>query len=130
MHFWVYGIVYVPEFIAWSLYIADEDPTWFGWWVPSVGYWGTIIFAALPVIFAIFQLGFPSSMGGLDGDQSVEFGFNSVFLITIGFAVWFQGAILHWVLTERLECYVSLNPRKNRVNKVECPLKKQLGQSE
>lgn len=38
--------------------------------------------------------------------------------------------MLHYVFAERLECYISLNPRVKTEKKVECPLKQRIGQSE
>jgi len=64
-------------------------PKWFSWWIKNVGYTGSMYGALIPVIFAAFQLGFSNVMGGLAGDDSFEFGFNSVFLITMGLTVWF-----------------------------------------
>lgn len=127
--FWIYLLVSVGEFVGWCFYLAGQ-PEWFGWWVGHVGWYGSIFFGLLPNLFAAFQLGFPSTMGGLAGNESVDFGNNTVFLLTIGIAVWFQSALLHWIFTPRLDCYIELNPAVLVQKTIECPLKQQIGQSE
>jgi len=87
-NFWVYLITSVGELIAWCFYMFGS-PAWFGWWTKHVGWWGAMYFAGLTPLFAALQLGLDARNGGLAGDSSVEFGFNAIFLITIGMTVWF-----------------------------------------
>jgi len=86
-NFWLFLVVSMSEFVAWCFYLAGY-PEWFSFWTKNVGYWGAMYGFGIPVLFAIFQLGFPNVMGGLAGNESMEFGFNSSFLIIVGLTVW------------------------------------------
>jgi len=87
-NFWVYLVVSVGEFVTWFFYIFG-DPEYFSWWSKNVSYYGVMVGGLLPVLFASLQLGLEPHQGGLAGNESKEFGFNSVFVIAVGLAVWF-----------------------------------------
>lgn len=59
-NFWIYLIVSVGEFVTWCFYIAG-DPEYFSWWTKNIGYWGAMVGALLPVVFASLQLGLETS---------------------------------------------------------------------
>ena len=52
--FLFYLIVSFVEFIAWIIYMAGL-PDFARFWFSTVGYWGSIIFYAIPWIFAAVQ---------------------------------------------------------------------------
>ncbi len=87
-NFFIYLATSVMELIAWIFYLAGDN-VWLGWYAMGLGWYGSIFFAFLPVLFAAFQIGFPSERGGLNGDEDAEFGKNASFLVGVGFAVWF-----------------------------------------
>jgi len=122
-------VVSVAEFVAWIFYLTGEGE-WFSWYTNSVGYYGSIIPQMFPILWAILQLGLPVSQGGLAGDNTAEFGYNAVFIIGVGLAVWIQAALLHVTFAPRLACYVAANPPESRVDEVKCPLKRIEGQSD
>ena len=59
--FLFYGIVSVPELVAWIMYMFGHMD-FARWWFPNVGYWGTIIFYGLPTVFAFIQVGRESTI--------------------------------------------------------------------
>lgn len=128
-NFFVGLAIPVAELVAWVFYMIGEGQ-WLSWYVNSVGYYGSIILGMIPILWAILQLGLPVSQGGLAGDNSVEFGYNAVFIIGVGLAVWIQSALLHITFAPRLACYVAANPPDERVDEVKCPLKRIEGQSD
>ena len=93
-NFWIYLIVSFGETVAWVLYLAGQ-PDWFAWWVTTVGWYGVFLMF-LPPLFAAFQLFLGTPEGGFAGNSSVDFGNNSVFLLSGGVAVWIQAAVIHW----------------------------------
>ena len=66
-NFVAYGVVALPELAAWILYLLGENE-WFGWYVGTVGLYGSIFLCVLSPIFATLQLALPASAGGLGGD--------------------------------------------------------------
>jgi hypothetical protein len=119
-----YALVSVIEFIAWWFYIAGATG-WFGWWVASVGWWGSVLGLVLPWLFAVFQLSFPTTSGGLPSVGS-EFGNNAVFLIVINLLMWILNAVLHVIMTPRLLCHINSKPLVIK----KCPLRRKVGMPE
>ena len=76
--FVVYLVVSVLELVSWFMYLGG-DSAWFASWVEGVGWYGSVIFMMLPPLFALFQLTFPTSFGGLAGNYAQNFGYNSIF---------------------------------------------------
>lgn len=54
-NFWAFAVVSLIEMIAWIIYLVDS-PTFFGWYVNVIGYWGSIVLYLLPPIFSISHI--------------------------------------------------------------------------
>lgn len=85
-NFLLYFTISVGETVAWMFYLFGM-PEWFSWWVNLVGFYG-IFLGIFPNLFAAFQLWLSPPEGGFAGNSSVEFGNNSVFLLSGGLIVW------------------------------------------
>lgn len=48
-------LISLIEFVAWLLYLSNNIDL-FMLWVPLLGYWGSLIFYALPPLFALLHL--------------------------------------------------------------------------
>jgi len=55
-NFWVFLLVSFAEMLGWIAYIMGE-PSFFGWYVNVIGFWGSIVLYMLPPIFAISHIG-------------------------------------------------------------------------
>jgi len=122
--FFIYALVSVIEFIAWFFYIGGATG-WFGWWVASFGWWGSVLGLILPWLFAVFQLSFPTTSGGLPSINS-DFGANAVFLIVINLTMWVINTVLHVIMTPRLLCHINSKPLVIKT----CPLRRKVGMPE
>jgi len=122
--FFLYAIVSGVEFVAWWFYIAGQT-AWFGSWVSSVGWWGSVLGLVLPWLFAVFQLSFPTTSGGLPS-VGAEFGNNAIFLIVVNLFVWIVSAVLHVIMTPRLLCHINSKPLIIK----KCPLRRKIGMPE
>lgn len=127
-NFFVYGLVSGAELVAWIMYMVGYNE-FLGWWAPSYGWYGSVYLGLLPILFASFQLGFSGVTGGLDGNESVEFGRNAVFLLAMGVIMWIQAASVHIIYGLRLQCHIEANPRIIEKKDYKCPLKQQKAQS-
>jgi len=116
-------VVSLPELVAWVLYLLGES-FWFAWWANNIGFWFSVVGMGLPVIASMLQLGLPYTQGGLDGNTTVEFGANIMFLMSFGIPMWFQSAAMHLIYATRLKCFSEANPSKRSETDVlaECDL--------
>jgi len=55
-NFVTFFLVSFIEMIAWIIYVVGE-PTFFGWYVNVIGFWGSIVLYMLPPILAISHIG-------------------------------------------------------------------------
>jgi len=104
-----YALVSGIEFIAWWFYIGGAT-AWFGWWVSSVGWYGSVIGLILPWLFAVFQVSFPTTSGGLPS-VTAEFGTNALFLIIVNLIMWMLSSVFHVIMTPRLLCHINSKPQ-------------------
>lgn len=100
-NFWVFAIVSLVEMIAWIVYLVDS-PSFFGWYVNVIGYWGSIVLMLLPPIFSISHIGLT-----LEGSITQQPGSYCVFLSVIGVIMWLLSSFLHVLYAERLAAFIA-----------------------
>jgi len=119
---WVVNlIVSVMEFVQWILLTMGKN-RWMTWYTPTIGYGATLLLMPFTWIFPLFQLAFKDSMGGLNGDESEEFGYNSIWLIVINFFIWVGAAGNHLLLTTRYVCHAKTFLEPPPPNTVVCTI--------
>lgn len=84
----------------------------------------------LPWIFAAFQLTLPNDYGGLENDTSVEYGYNSVFLLVGNLFIWLSSMMVHLFFVDRMNCHLKATEIYRKIIYKKCPLKRTFGQSE
>lgn len=124
--FFTHLIVSFMELIAWFFYMGAR-PWWLSWWVNSMGWYFSVVGMIFPWLFAVFQLSFPEEDGGLDMDESVEFGYNSTFLIMGNLFAWVNASLTHVLLGDRLQCHVKAIGMEAKTVYKKCPVKRTFG---
>jgi hypothetical protein len=114
-------LIAIPEVIFGILALTGETE-WYGWYSNSVGYWGSIFIMPLAPMFATAQLMFNRVLGGLDGDGTKEFGSNAVYMISLGYPIWFSSLFMHLVYAPRNACTMAANPPNRDPATATCPL--------
>jgi hypothetical protein len=126
--FWIHLLISVTEFVAWIFYL-NGDNVWFGWYVDSIGWWGSIFLLPIPWLFSVCQIALTADYGGLAGQMTLEYSFNAVFMTVTGLLAWVQASAMHVLLNDRLQCHIQANPPRQKKKRVKCPLKRKEGQS-
>lgn len=116
-------IVIAPEIAFVILYFIGETEG-YGWYSDTVGYWGSIFLLPLAPFFATLQLILPFGYGGLGGDGLQEFGSNAIYIMSLGYPVWFSSMFIHVLFSHRLLCHTIANPPDRTPPAPTCPLDK------
>jgi hypothetical protein len=113
--------VTAPELAFYILSLVGETE-YYGWYTNSIGYWGSIFLMPISPLLATLQLMLNSTNGGLNGNGSVEFGSNAIYIISLGFPIWFNSMAMHLVYGPRNLCYAIANPPNRGEPSPPCPL--------
>ena len=105
-YFFAYGFVSGGELAAWIM-LQMGNPRMALFWVPIVGYYGTMFLYVLPPFLGLLHIMLSASSGGLDGESNVAHYTNDLILgAIIGSVIWIGTALIHWLFTERFLAHV------------------------
>ena len=115
--FWGYLILSVIEFVAWIIYLVGGYE-FFTFWSALIGYYGSIVLYAMPVIFVTLHISIT-----LESRVTASPGSYCLFLLIGGVIFWMLNVILHVTYTPQLIAY-SKTKEAQRPEVKKCPLKK------
>ena len=93
-------LIAVMELIAWLLF-SSGYPEFAYIWVPSLGYYGSMILYTVSPFMALFHATFAVLDGGLARDSDADGYANDIFLICGGFIQWGFSMTVHVMATQR-----------------------------
>jgi len=94
--FFGYMVVSMVEMVGWILYLTGS-PTFFGWYVSIIGYYGAIVLYAVPVILASMHIAVT-----LKGKATASPGAYCCFLVAVGGFFWLLNVFVHLSYSEGL----------------------------
>ena len=97
--FLCYIIAFI-ELVAWFLYLGNNIDL-FMLWIPLMGYWVSIIFYALPPLFALLHVVLPRAEGGLASVPTAANYSNDLMLIVVGITLWLATGVVHTLFAQR-----------------------------
>jgi len=119
--FFAYLIVSVIELVSWILFKMG-NPGFALLWTPLVGYWGSIILYAFPVISAFLHIVLKVGSGGLGGTSTSAFYTNDLILgLIIGGISWIAHALIHILFTARYVAHAATFVKAECVCDAEAP---------
>ena len=110
-NFWLHMFTSLIEVIAWGFWWM-EDGALFAWWASTIGWWGSVVVAPLPVIFAFLQIILVEKKGGFNGNIDQEVGTFTLWVMIMSGVVWLFSGLVHIIYINRLVAQVS--PETNK----------------
>ena len=105
--FFGYLIVSVVELVAWILFKMG-NPGFALLWVPLVGFWGSLVLYAFPVVFALLHIVVDVGKGGLGGTSTLPFYTTDLILgCIVGGISWIAAGLIHVLFTGRFVAHAA-----------------------